>query len=328
MTATATIRLRPTFALGVLLLAGCAPAITGQTATPTPETSPTAPAAPTGTAGLPSPAPVLIYRDIPYEQIQGVDPNLLSLDIYAPLAGGLDAPQPAAHSYPVLVMIHGGSWRESDKNTASVAGTKSQYFTAQGVVFVSLNYRLAPQAKHPAQVRDVAAALAWIHTYIGHYGGDAGQIYVMGHSAGGQLAALAATDERYLEAQGMQLGMLKGVILLDGVGLDIPALVTPATQPMYANAFGTDPAVWKDASPVEHIAAGKGIPPFLIFYAGQTPDMQATSQELAQALTAAGVKNWLVAAEGRTHATITEDVGAPGDPVTLRIMEFLGTGDP
>ncbi len=321
------IKIGSIIALVVFFLSGCATATPACLPTATLASSPTAASVPTNTPALPSPVPMMVYQDIPYAQIEGVDPNLLSLDIYTPLAGGPGTPPPAGDD-PVLVMIHGGSWRDGDKKTAAVAGLESQVFTSHGIIYVSLNYRLAPAAKYPAPAQDVAAALAWIHTYIGHYGGDPGRIYVIGHSAGGQLAALVATDERYLAAHGLKLESLRGVILLEGVGLDIPAMIAPDTQPMFENAFGTDPAVWREASPLVHVSAGKGIPPFLLFVAGEDGKAGPTSQEMAAALTAAGIQSWLVTAEGRSHATILTGIGSPGDPVTARILEFLEATKP
>ncbi len=294
----------------MIFLAGCAapaPEITAQPIIPSPTL--------VETETPPLPPPMMVYPDIPYTQIDGVDPNLLSLDIYAPLSG--------SGPFPVVVMVHGGSWREGDKRTQAVAGDKSVFFTSRSCIFVSVNYRLAPQAKYPAPVQDLAAAIQWIHTYIGHYGGDAGRVYLIGHSAGGQITALAATDEKYLTALGLGLNVLRGVILLDGAGIDIPSELNQDTQPMFEGAFGNDPEVWRQASPINHIESGKDIPPFLIFYAGQDSKGQSSEAELANALTAAGVKNWLVSAPDRTHATILVDVGTPGDPVTARIMDFI-----
>ena len=307
------IRKRLLFLGGVgLLLAGCA------SPTPVPDATSTITVQPTASLSAPTEtqAPMMVYSDIPYAQLGGVDPNLLSLDVYTPLSG----PAP----FPVVVMVHGGSWREGDKRSLTVSGTKSAFFTSHGCIFISINYRLAPDAMYPAPVQDVAAALAWVHRYIGRYGGDSGRVYLMGHSAGGQLAALVATDESYLSAHALDLKVLAGVILLDAVGLDIPSEMNPQSQSMFEAAFGSDPLVWGEASPLTHVAPGKSIPPFLIFYAS----MGSTSQAFADALTPAGVKNWLVPEPDKTHASITADIGLPGDPVTARIMEFLGAPPP
>jgi acetyl esterase/lipase len=263
------------------------------------------------------PVPMAVTLNISYADVVGVDPNLLSLDIYYP------AP---ASDYPVMVMIHGGGWRQGDKANEDVAALKSQYFVAQGYVFVSVNYRLSPEVMHPVHVQDVAASLAWVYHNIWSYGGDPERIFIMGHSAGAHLAALVATDERYLEANGLDLSILKGVILLDGAGYDIPYMMdndSVILRSLYEGAFGTDPAVWEDASPVNHVEAGKDIPPFLLFHAGNRVDSQVNSQKLADLLTEAGVQNWVVSAPDKNHGTINGDIGKTGDWVTGRIMEFL-----
>ena len=142
------------------------------------------------------------------------------------------------------------------------------------------------------------------------------------------MAALVATDEHYLVDDGLNLGILRGVILLDGVGLDIPREISSSTLPMFTHAFGSDPGTWQDASPLSHIYAGKGIPAFLIFYATVDGKSLKTSPEIAEALTDAGVQNWLVAAKGKAHDTILNDIGTAGDPETRRIMDFVQASKP
>jgi len=127
---------------------------------------------------------------------------------------------------------------------------------------------------------------------------------------------------------GLKLDAIHGIILLDGVGLDIPAQITPASLSLFETDFGSDPKVWHDASPLYHVSPGKGIPPFLMFYAVENGEGQSTSQEMATALIAAGVENWLEAAQGRSHDTVLNDIGTPGDPVTGRIMEFIRSARP
>jgi acetyl esterase/lipase len=82
---------------------------------------------------------------------------------------------------------------------------------------VSINYRLSPGVKHPEHVRDVARAFAWTHAHIGEYGGNKEQIFVSGHSAGGHLASLLATDATYLKAHGLSAKDIRGVIPVSGV---------------------------------------------------------------------------------------------------------------
>lgn len=280
------------------------------TDTATPQPTPTE--VPTSTA-MP-PISKKVYKSIPYKQVNGVDPNLLSLDIYTPASAG---------AHPVIVMIHGGSWSGGDKDTLVVSGTKSEFFTNKGFVFVSINYQLAPKAIYPRPELNVAAALAWITLHISDYGGNAGQLYVMGHSAGAQLAALVATDAGFLAYFKLKPSILSGVILLDAAGLDIPATMSNSLKFMYTTAFGENPNTWAAASPVNHVAANQGIPLFLVCYTFQVAPFALTSEEFAGKLEAAGVKVWDHAALDKTHDSINDDVGTLYDPVTERIMLFL-----
>lgn len=85
------------------------------------------------------------FLNLPYATLPGVDPDLLSLDLYAPATG---------QNHPVIVMVHGGGWQWGDKANANVAAQKVR-FVAAGYIFVSVNYRLSPAVKHPAHVQDV-----------------------------------------------------------------------------------------------------------------------------------------------------------------------------
>lgn len=111
-----------------------------------------------------------------------------------------------------MIFVHGGGWRRGDK---SAVVRKAAFFTGDGWLFVSVNYRLVPEGRHPTNVQDVANALAWVHNHSAEVGGDPDAICLMGHSAGAHLASLVATDERYLENAGHSLGILNGVIALD-----------------------------------------------------------------------------------------------------------------
>lgn len=261
------------------------------------------------------------HPDVPYAKIEGVDPGQLSLDIYTA------SDPPRGEPRPVMVYVHGGGWRRGDK---SVVGRKAEFFTGQGWVFASINYRLVPQGKHPRNVQDVAAALAWIHQHAARYNGDPDSIFIMGHSAGCHLVSLVATDERHLEKAGKSLKLIKGVIALDTQAYDLPNLIKgPSGSSAYVNVFGQDVEAQRDASPIHHVAKDKGIPPFLICYSsGMTarvnPTRSAASKTFAAALSKAQVAAEVVDASDRNHGQINQRFGAPTDEkVTGRAMAFL-----
>jgi arylformamidase len=238
-----------------------------------------------------------------------------SLDVYAPAEG---------KDHPVVVWVHGGGWQAGDKKEVH---NKPQAFVERGFVFVSVNYRLLPDGVTIRQMAgDVAKAIRWAHDHAREYGGDPDTLFVMGHSAGAQLAALVCTDDRYLKAEKLSLSAIKGCVPVDGDTYDVPLQVRTVEQKRaerYKMKFG-DAASQKDLSPVTHVAGGKHIPPFLILHVAGHPETRAQSQRLAKALQAAGVSANAYPAEGKTHDTINADLGRPGDKPTGALFEFLG----
>ena len=259
-----------------------------------------------------SQASMVTKRNLAYGQHQAQ-----RLDLYVP-GDAKDA--------PVMVYVHGGAWTRGDKTKV---GRKAELFTSKGWVFVSVNYRLLPEGQHPRNVEDVAVSLAWVHDHISKRGGDADSLFLMGHSAGCHLVSLVATDRRYLEHLGKSLAMLKGVIALDTQAYDIPKLMVRQSRASNQRVFGETVKGQKDASPIHHVAQGRDIPPFLIFYSrGHTKRITPTRREqpeaFAAALKAAGVAAEVVDAGDRTHNEINLRFGDPEDnKVTGKAMTFL-----
>ena len=257
-----------------------------------------------------------------YAQAPGVAADLQSLDLYIP------AGHRPAHGWPLVVFIHGGGWRIGDKRNGAAGAEKAAFFNRQGFAYASLNYRLSPAVAHPAHVEDVAAALAWLADHAAGQGIDAGHITLMGHSAGAHLAALVAIDARRLARFGKTPALLDGVILLDGAGYDVtleaPTVIARGgfLAAMYADAFGTDPAGWPDASPVHFVARGQAIPPFLIVRTDRA-DAVTQSKLLADALTGAGVDARVLPAPGYTHMDANRRIGQPNEPITEAILAAL-----
>lgn len=115
------------------------------------------------------------------------DGQPLRLDIATPAGGEMR---------PAIVLIHGGGWRQGARaDDRELMGR----LAARGFVVVSVDYRLTDQARWPAQIQDVQAALRWLVTHAKAYGIDAERIAVMGESAGAHLSLMAAVlphDER------------------------------------------------------------------------------------------------------------------------------------
>jgi arylformamidase len=141
-----------------------------------------------------------VHRDIAYAEPKNARQML---DVYAPAEG---------KNRPVIFWIHGGGWQKGDK---SEMHTKPQAFVEKGFVFATTNYRFIPHATMQQIAGDVARSIRWVHDHARQYGGDPETIFVMGWSAGAQLAALICTDDRYLKAEGLSLAIIKGCVPVD-----------------------------------------------------------------------------------------------------------------
>jgi arylformamidase len=260
-----------------------------------------------------------VKKDIPYVA-NGHERQVL--DVYAPKD---------AKGLPVVVWIHGGGWVQGDKGGVQL---KPQVFTEKGFVFVSTNYRLLPHVDMGTIVADVAKAVGWVQGHIAEFGGDPKRLFIMGHSAGAQLAALLCTDERYLKAEGVPLKSVKGCVPVDGDTFDVPAIIEvaetrwrthnlPPSKFGHREKFGNDPAKHKDFSAVTHVAKGKDIPPFLLIHVAEHPDTTAQAKRLGNALTAAGIAVTYYAGKETGHSKINADLGKPDDAGTKALFGFV-----
>jgi acetyl esterase/lipase len=260
-----------------------------------------------------------VRRDVPYA---GEDDKNRTLDVYAP-AGAKDL--------PVVFWIHGGGWQTGDKTDVKL---KPKAFMDKGFVFVSTNYRLLPAVEMGTLTRDVAKSFRWVEDHISEYGGDPKRVLVGGHSAGAQLAALICTDERYLKGEGVSFDVLKGCVPVDGDTYDVPAIIEvaetrwrvhhmPPSKFGHREKFGNDPAMHRDFSAVNHVAKGKGIPPFLILHVAGHPDTSAQAFRLGAVLKEAGVPVRVFGAKDTEHSKLNDDLGLPDDPATKALYEFV-----
>lgn len=260
-----------------------------------------------------------IKRDLRYRD-DGHERHVL--DVHAP-AG--------AKGLPVVFWIHGGGWMVGDK---SGVAEKPAAFMARGFVFVATNYRLLPAVDMGTLTNDVADALQWVHAHIAEHGGDPQRVFVMGHSAGAQLAALLCTDDRYLKQRNVPFSILKGCVPVDGDTYDVPAIIETGElrrklhgQPLpkfgHREKFGDDPVKHRDFSAVTHVAKGKGIPPFLILHVSENPDTTAQAARLGSVLKSAGVAVKVVGVRETTHNRLNDNLGTPGDLATKELDEFL-----
>lgn len=190
------------------------------------------------------PPGVRVIRDVSY----GAD-SRQRFDVYLPAA--------PAGSAPVIFMVHGGGWRRGDKDSASVVENKMRRWTAKGFIFVSVNYRMLPDADPARQAEDVALALAAAQDKAATWGGDRRRFILMGHSAGAHLVAMLEASPKLQAKAAPWLG----AVLLDSGALDVPLIMNNRHARLYDEAFGSDPSYWRLVSPLYVLQSAP--PPFV-----------------------------------------------------------------
>lgn len=225
----------------------------------------------------------------------GADP-LQAVDVYAP-AG--------ARGAPVIVMVHGGAWKIGDKANSGSIENKLRHWLPKGYVFVSVNYRLLPQAMADEQAKDVAAAMRLVQARAGEWGGDPRKVVLMGHSAGAHLVAL-------LSSRPSMVGQpWAGTVVLDSAVMKVSSVMQRPRRPdFYDEAFGTDPAGWSKVSPMDQWTPAAV--PMLLVCSSQRPDKPCDEAKAFAELTARAGVTTPVLPQALSHADINRTLGLPG----------------
>ena len=271
------------------------------------------------------------HRDLSYDL--GSPPPVAGqnrLDVYSPVGA-------RRGSRPVVVWVHGGGWQEGDKRDG--IRRKARLLTGAGYVLASVNYRLSEVAppsgpfdpariRFPDHPRDVGEAVAWLHRRVARFGGDPRRIVLMGHSSGAHVAALVATDPRYLRRYRVPRGVIRGVVSLDTAALDVRPLANPGGNEGARgiwSVFGTPEenaktGAWAAASPLLH--ADRRDPPFLqVLGATASPGRAHQSRRMARAL---GQGRRSVVRVALDHVAIERLLGVNARE-TRAVMRFLRT---
>lgn len=290
-------------------------------------------------------------KDVPYASDLKLQPFRHKLDLILP-AGKKD--------YPVVVLVHGGAWVVGDNRCCGLYTAVGRFLASQGIGVVLPNYRLSPAVKHPEHVKDLAKVMLWTRGNIEKFGGNPNRVFLMGHSAGGHLVSLLATDESYLQAEGLRSADIKGVISVSGV-YHIPRGIfeftfggtgplafradqvfpisgeskpEPASQfaglpgklDIFAPVFGNDGLDRERASPITYVRPG--LPPFLIMTAEKDlPSLPGMAEEFHSALLREGCDARLLRFERRNHNSLMFTATRPEDPAAAAMLEFIRSHD-
>lgn len=194
----------------------------------------------------------------------------------------LDLHRPQAASPPLVVYVHGGAWRAGSKSDVPIAKLLDH-----GFAIASVDYRLSTQARFPAQVHDIKAAIRFLRANAAVLHIDAERIAIVGSSAGGHLAALVGVTNDHKKLEGLvgdhldRSSAVQAIVSLYGAsnlqsilgqstefGLTVRI---PALKLLLGDVPDAVPDLAKLASPVAHLDSKD--PPLLLIHGDADPQM-------------------------------------------------------
>ncbi|MEL7059167.1 MAG: alpha/beta hydrolase [Acidobacteriota bacterium] len=233
--------------------------------------------------------------------------------------------------WPTVVFVHGGGWTEGDRNLTvagyEIYGNLGRRLAERGVGAAVISYRLQPAVGWREQVDDVAQSVAWVHTSIAAHGGDAGRLFLSGHSAGAQLVTYVSLAPWPLAAAGLEPTTICGVAPISGVGFalaDEATYAAGADRSYYRRRFGGTEGWQGEASAITYLESAA--PPFLIVYGdAEWASLQRQNALLDAMLRQVGVASRLLVLPNVSHRLIIAQASDPGEPILPALVDFVRT---
>jgi acetyl esterase/lipase len=278
----------------------------------------------------------------PGEVVAWPQVEISNLDGYRPVRMDIYAPRDRGTPRPAVLWVHGGGWSRGDARTSGAYANWPAVLAslaARGFVVASIDYRLSGEAKFPAQIQDVKAAIRHLRVEARALGIDPSRVYLWGGSAGGHLASLAAVtcgvaDYEPQPSTGRlsrrEISALKGTKAppvddcVQGAALWYGIFdLEHVPNVNVAGLLGCDPSICRDiaraASPLYRI--GKYVPPMLLIH-GTTDETVDVSQSEAMmtSLKGAGASAELLLIPGVDHGLTgsTPDITREANLLALR----------
>jgi arylformamidase len=206
---------------------------------------------------------------------------------------------PAGPGSPLTVFIHGGYWRRLDKDDVSFV---AEGLVPLGISVATINYGLAPQTPLREIVAQCRRAVAWLAANAVEFGFDEERLSVMGHSAGGHLAAMCAVDRP-----------VRSVVTLSGLHDLIPI------QQSFVNEWlNLDEAEARALSPIQYVPA-RACDVFATAGERESDAFKAQGQAIVDAWSAHGCAAEFADSPGDNHFTICQRLSDPNATLTRRI---------
>jgi acetyl esterase/lipase len=261
---------------------------------------------------------VLLRADVPYAA-PDPDPKR-QLDLYLPRD---------TTSFPLVVFVHGGYWSPLDRRwmqpLTGAFGNVGVAFARHGIGAAIVGYRQYPQVRSGDEsLDDIATAIRFVHDSCPAWGCDPKKLFVVGHSAGGQLATLLALDGSILRRSGVDPDAIAGFVSVDGI-FDLRASLAsfkPDQAAVLRGLFGPTDEALAAHSPISFARAQH--PPLLFVDSSGDEEVclqgfRAMKTRMAEATSPAR----FVELPGLGHNETIVRVGMQDDPLLSVLLGFV-----
>lgn len=256
-----------------------------------------------------SPAPTPAVRAVRALTYRQPADRALQLDLYLPADAAQRAPAAA------VVLVHGGGWRSGERDNLAPMAVR---LAERGIAAATVSYRLADEAKYPAAIHDVKAAVRFVRANAAAYGIDPDRIAVAGGSAGGQIASLVGVTSGVTSGvasfdpdsgPGKASSAVQAIINIDGlsdftseaarVNEDDPGKKPSAAGFWFDGRYAEKPALWREASPTFYVSA---VTPPILFIGSAQERFSVGREAMVAKLGASGVASKVVLLPNTPHS--------------------------
>ena len=263
-------------------------------------------------------------KDLPAYQQESAEMShkvVTNLDCFKDVQYGNDEPQkldifPAAvDRAPILVDIHGGGWRSGSRNLRSFPASS---VTKAGVMWVPIDYGLAPNYSIHQMVDHVRSAIVWLYHNVSKYGGDPSKLYVSGNSAGGHLTGCILMPDWH-KNYGVPSDIIKGACAISGV-YDLQALVH--AEYGYNDELGMDIETAQNFSPLFNLPT-KGCPLIVSYGAPEPNEFRRQSRVYYEAWKDGGFPATEIVVNGAHHFAMSRQMSDPNSALFQAVTKMI-----
>ena len=263
-------------------------------------------------------------KDLPAYQQESAEMShkvVTNLDCFKDVQYGNDEPQkldifPAAvDRAPILVDIHGGGWRSGSRNIRSFPASS---VTKAGVMWVPIDYGLAPNYSIHQMVDHVRSAIVWLYHNVSKYGGDPSKLYVSGNSAGGHLTGCILMPNWHKNF-GVPSDIIKGACAISGV-YDLQALVH--AEYGYNDELGMDIETAQHFSPLFNLPT-KGCPLIVSYGAPEPNEFRRQSRVYYEAWKGVGFPATEIVVNGAHHFAMSRQMSDPNSALFQAVTKMI-----